>query len=50
MGKIIQFRTREEIECEKKKNLLEEWNAYLEWERETMKRIQKENTLDLNTN
>lgn len=42
MGKIIQFKTREEIDRENKRKVLDDWNAYLEWEQETMNQLQKD--------
>lgn len=42
MTYIIRFRTREEWEEEKKEKMLAEWEAYLAWEEETLRRRTKE--------
>lgn len=52
MTNIIRFRTREEWEEEKKEKMLAEWEAYLAWEEETLRRRTKEEkraTLDTNS-
>lgn len=39
---IIRFRTREEWEQEKKDKMLAEWEAYLAWEEETLRKAKEE--------
>lgn len=36
MSNIIPFRTREELDQEKKKKYLEEWDEYLEFEKKAL--------------
>ena len=48
MSKVIQFRTRDQWEEEKKSKMLAEWEAYLAWEAETLKRAQREKEEDEN--
>lgn len=41
MGEIIFFKTREQLEMEKRQRIIEEWNAYKEWERKTLEEHRK---------
>lgn len=36
MGEIIFFKTREQLEMERRQKLIEEWRAYKEWEEKTL--------------
>lgn len=49
MGNIIHFRTREEWEEEKKAKTIAEWEAYLAWEEETLRRKAAEENQKHNT-
>lgn len=41
MGELIFFKTREQLEMEKRQRIIEEWNAYIEWERKTLEEHRK---------
>ncbi|UQD50779.1 hypothetical protein C0971_00920 [Bacillus methanolicus] len=42
VGKVVPFRTREEWEIEKQEKMKAEWEAYLEWEEETLRKTREE--------
>lgn len=49
MAKVIPFRTREEWEAEKKQKIKDDWDAYIEWEEMTLKRVREEQAAENET-
>lgn len=47
MSNIVRFRTREEWEQEKKEKELADWEAYLAWEEETLRRKAEEREAEI---
>ncbi|GLY10876.1 hypothetical protein [Pseudobacillus badius] len=42
MGEIIPFRSRDEWEEEKKERIRSEWESYLAWEEEHLRKVREE--------